>query len=112
MKISKKIRNVKWCKSILLKYTEIEKELKEITGNKIIIVSGSKEYIELINKKIQKIIQKNKREEIKILNCYEVSAFNQNIREVLDKHDLILNTSGERQIEEVFDGYKKKEKVI
>ena len=34
-------------------------------------------------------------------------SFNENIKEILDKHDLTFNTSGEHRIEEVFEGYKK-----
>ena len=42
---------------------------------------------------------------IKIINCYEVEDFNINIKEILGKHDKILNTSGEKNIAEVFEGY-------
>lgn len=110
--ISEKIKQIKWCNNLSLKHIEIEKQLEKISGRKTIIVSGSKEYIENINNNLEIYISNNKNAQIKILNCYEVSAFNQNIKEVLDKHDLILNTSGERQIEEIFDGYEKKKKVI
>lgn len=34
-------------------------------------------------------------------------SFNENIKEILDNHDLIFNTSGEHIIEDVFEGYKK-----
>ena len=42
---------------------------------------------------------------IKIVNCYEVTEFNTNIKEILDEHDKILNTSGEKEKGEVFEGY-------
>ena len=45
---------------------------------------------------------------ITIINCYEVMQFNNNVKEILDKHDKILNTSGEMEIEKVFEGYVKK----
>ena len=31
--------------------------------------------------------------------------------EILDAHDKILNTSGEKEISEVFEGYEKQKKV-
>lgn len=31
--------------------------------------------------------------------------------EILDAHEQSLNTSGEKQIEEVFEGYRKGEKI-
>ena len=46
-----------------------------------------------------------KEKEITLVNCYEITQFNENIREILDIHDKILNTSGEKNIEEVFAGY-------
>lgn len=48
---------------------------------------------------------------IKVINFYEVLEFNYNITEILDEHDKILNTSGEKEINEVFEGYEKK-KII
>ena len=49
--------------------------------------------------------------EITIVNCYEIIEFNGSINEILDSHDKILNTSGEKEIEEVFDEYKRTEKI-
>jgi len=46
--------------------------------------------------------------EFNIINCYEVTQFNDNIKNVLDKHDLIINTAGIHPIEEVFAGYEKR----
>lgn len=37
--------------------------------------------------------------------------FNDNIKEILDKHGKIFNTSGEHDIEEIFEGYNKDEKL-
>ena len=47
------------------------------------------------------------KENLKIINCYEVTEFNNDIVNILDDHDKILNTSGEKEIAEVFDGYQK-----
>ena len=37
--------------------------------------------------------------------------FNGSIVEILDEHDKILNTSGEKEITEVFTDYNRKEKI-
>ena len=42
---------------------------------------------------------------MKLINCYEVSEFNFNMQDILHNHDKILNTSGEKEIHEVFEGY-------
>ena len=44
---------------------------------------------------------------MKIINCYEIIEFNGSITEILDKHDKILNTSGEKEIKEIFTDYEK-----
>ena len=45
------------------------------------------------------------------MDCYEIIEFNGSINEILDKHDKILNTSGEKEIEEVFGEYQRKQKI-
>lgn len=107
--IKKQIKAIKWNINTNLKYTEIEKTLKQGKGETTILVSGKKDYIEKVNKSLEKYGKNNKKQTIKIINCYEVSNFNKNIKEVLDSHDTILNTGGERPIEEVFEGYQKEE---
>ena len=75
----------------------------------IIFISGSKNYIDLANKNVDKWISKNvdklQQRKLKIINCYEVTEFNSSIHEILNAHDKILNTAGEKFIYEVFDGY-------
>ena len=108
-KIKNKIQNIKWASTKAIKYSTIEKELRKYPDDNIILVTGKREHIENINKSIEKYIKNNKIQNIKIINCYEVSGFNKNIREVLDCHDKILNTAGEKQINEVFNNYTKKD---
>ena len=49
-----------------------------------------------------------KNSSINIINCYEVEDFNNNLKSILEKHDFILNTSGEHEIGEMFAGFNKK----
>lgn len=107
-----KILNINWKDTDIRKF-HIEKilkrELTEEKNNLDIIVYGSEKYINFVNDNIIKYIEKNnkiiKKKYIKIINCYTVNDFNENIKEILDTHDIMFNTSGEHKIEEIFDGY-------
>lgn len=113
----KEITKINWKQNKIIKYKETEKYLdKAISKSKeiIILVNGTNEYINTVNTNIYNYIHKNIRKltskgnKIKIINCYEVMQFNYNINTILDSHDKVLNTSGEKEIEEVFEGYQRK----
>ena len=81
--------------------------------NITIMVNGTKKFIDNIGKNIERWTEQNKSvSNIKIINCYEITEFNYNITEILDEHDKILNTSGEREKQDVFEGYEKGKKII
>lgn len=109
----KKILEIDWKNSQGLKYIEIDNKLEEFINEKnstnIIFINGSKNYIDFVNQNVEKWIYKNvdkvKNIKFKIVNCYEVTEFNSNIKEILDVHDKILNTSGEKEISDIFEGY-------
>lgn len=114
IKNKENILKINWTNLNTEKYSEIEERLeKEIAKDteNIILVNGSKKYLENNNANIQKWLQKTKAKNIKIINFFEVTVFNNHIMEILDKHDKVFNTSGEKEIEEVFEGYKKGEKI-
>ncbi len=107
-----KILNINW-KDTDIRKSSIERilktELTEEKNNLDIIVYGSEKYINFVNDNISKFISKNGKtlgeKNIKIIDCYTVNDFNENIKEILDNHDVMFNTSGEHKIEEIFDGY-------
>lgn len=106
----KKILEINWKENNENKYLNVEKLLKSrIIKNKenIIIINGSKEYIEMANEFIKKFVEKNAKKyydtTIFIMDFYEVGTFNDSIAEILDNHEIIFNTSGEHKIEEVFE---------
>jgi len=104
----KRILEINWNKEKVYQY---KKTHRDIT-TEIIIISGNKSFIDKINKNIQKYLRKIiKDRNVIILNCYEVLEFNQNIDEILNLHDKVLNTSGEKEIDEVFDGYQCKRDI-
>lgn len=109
-----KILDLNWKDTKVQKYSNIEKDIKcDLENNKemILLISGSKDYISKTNKIIDKILDKNNKfrnKKVTIINCYEVIDFDDNIREILDLHDFIINTSGIHRVEEVFEDYQKK----
>ena len=86
----------------------LEKIIKNSKKEKVIIVNGNKEFIEDVNIHIEKYIKNIDELNIKIVNCYEITQYDGSINEILDSHDKVLNTSGEKEIYEVFEDYKKK----
>ena len=111
-----KLLEINWKQSVAQKYTEVGSKLNIIAKSNekyIILVNGRKNFIDVVNKHIDKWLKKNTKvkQEIKIINCYEITDFNYNITEILDSHDRIINTSGEKRIDEVFEDYKKEGKI-
>ena len=104
------ILNINWKNTDIKKYINIEKTLKEIINpykENIIIISGNRQYINETNKILSNFLKRNIYEKITVINFYKVLEFEDNIREILDIHDYIINTSGIHQIEDVFEEYKK-----
>ena len=104
----KEILEIRWTNVNSKKYGDIEELLeKEIckTKDNIILINGCQDYIEKNNKNIEKWVNKSGEKKIKIINLFEVTEFNHNIMEILNAHDRILNTSGEKEISDVFEGY-------
>ena len=112
LKNEKKILDIVWKKTNGIKYAEFKNKMKEIKKEEVlnlIFINGNKNYIDMTNKNIEKFLKDNlkkyKEVNIKIIDCYEVSEFNVNMQEILHSHDKILNTSGEKEICDVFEGY-------
>lgn len=105
LKNKEKILSLNWCK------TEETKNVFSNVGEHqelIILINGNKDFIEKQNKKLTRYLQTHLIKcPIKIVNCYEIIEFNGAISEILDGHDKILNTSGEKEITEVFEDYQK-----
>ena len=100
-----KIRNINWKKS-LYQENVIKEKLENNIENLYIIINGDNEYVEKINEKVERINEKYQKN-VTIIDCYEVLQVNQEINKILNNHDKILNTSGEKEISEVFQGYQK-----
>lgn len=120
LKNEEKILKIDWKNTNGKKYDDVLNKLEKITEENnitnIILINGGKTYIDFVSNNIEKVLKKlnvkSKKISIKIINCYEVSDFNGNIKEILDEHHRILNTAGEKNIEEIFEGYSRKEGKI
>lgn len=106
LKNTEKILKINYKKNEIINYKIIEKSMDKIIKNKeiIIINNGEDKDIENTNKYIEEYLQKNKIENknIKIINCYEVSDIRTSMDEILSKYKIMLNTSGEKNVEELF----------
>lgn len=94
-----KIKNIKWNKNLLS-----EEQISEIR-NKTILIKGSLEYIEDINKLVN-----GKRN--KIVNCYDFEDFEKNSQTILETHEAILNTTGVKKIPEIFQVHKRLNSIL
>lgn len=105
------ILNINWNSMQNIKNEEIEKIIDNSKENNTIIINGSNTYIKNANKAIEKYLQMKreaiKDKKIKIINCYKVTSLATDLDSILKLHDKVLNTTGEKKIEEVFEGYKK-----
>ena len=105
-----KILNINW-KETDIKESAINKYVREKlmeNQNLDIIVYGSENYINNAGKIIDEIVDGNVKKnskKIKIIDCYSINDFNENLKEILNNHNIMFNTSGEKKIEDVFKGY-------
>ena len=112
LKNEQKILNINWKKTNGIKYSELQskmRKLKKCSTLNVVFINGNKNYIDMTNSNIEKFLKDNatrfKHVNIKIIDCYEVGEFNLNMPEILNSHDKVLNTSGEKEICDVFEGY-------
>ena len=84
-----KLKRIDWTEN-----TASEKEILDIK-NKTVIVKGSYDYINKVNKCLNDKVNK-------VINCFELNIFEENSREILKCHDYILNTSGIKKISDMF----------
>lgn len=101
----KQIQTIGWEKT---SKKEIKNKIQEQENGNNIIIIGKEDYIENTNKIIE---NKVKTGEVNVIDCYEVMEFNNNMENILKNHEKIINTSGEKTVEESFEGFNKKEAI-
>lgn len=111
LKNEEKMKQINWKPTNGYKYEVVSQILDEEKEKaQVIFLCGNKDFIEKSRQNIEKWYDTREKVQIKMIDCYEVTEFNCHIQEILDAHDKILNTSGEREIVDVFEGYQRKEK--
>ncbi len=108
----KDLLNIDWNNKGICTYEEMEEIFQKTFNNEnkiSIIVNGTKEYIEEVNNNLNELFKNSQTNKlIKIINCYDITKLDEDIKFILKTHDVILNTSGEKAISEVFEGYEKR----
>ena len=84
------ILELNWKNDDLKKFKEISKYSKE-NKNMIIFVKGKQNYIENVNKNIEKWVEN--KDNIKVIDCYEFFEVENKIDDIAEKYDKILGTS-------------------
>ena len=95
----KQIQTIGWEKT---SQKEIKNKIQEQENGNNIIIIGKEDYIENTNQIIE---NKVKTGEVNVIDCYEIMEFNNNMENILKNHEKIINTSGERTVEESFEGF-------
>ena len=90
-----KILNLNWKNKNLEELKNI-KNSKTKAQNIIIFIKGEEKYINKINQEIEEFLPENK--DIKIVNCYSIEEVGENMEDILAKHQKILKTAGEQEI--------------
>lgn len=92
------ILKIDWKNNDLSKFKKIKKDIEE-KKDIIIFIKGKENYIKNINENIEKWIDKNSN--IKIIDCYDMEEISENLDEVMDQYKMILNTTGEKEIDKI-----------
>lgn len=94
-KVNLSRKKKKGLKAINWDKTKLSYEQVESIKDEIVLVNGSYDFIKEVNRFLS---EKNR----KIINCFNLETFENNSREILEGHDKILNTLGEKEISEMF----------
>ena len=92
------ILKIDWKNNDLSKFKKIKKDIEE-KKDIIIFIKGKENYIKNINENIEKWIDKSS--DIKIIDCYDMEEISENLDEVMDQYKMILNTTGEKEINKI-----------
>lgn len=66
------------------------KDIKKINSNSVVIVNGTKSFIEKINKKIE-TVQKNNNSPIELVDCYMFDEIKDKMYEIRNQYDGVIN---------------------
>lgn len=95
---AKEILNIGWNKN------DLENIEKSIENKDCILIAGTVEYIKHANSLIKEIISTERN--VTIIDCYDINECEPNIKQILNEHESVLNTAGEKQKEEYITNIK------
>ena len=95
-----KILKLNWNNNDLEKFRTISENVKN-QDEIIIFVKGKENYINNVNKNIEKWIENNVNS--KVINCYDIQEIGSEINRIMENYGTILSTSGEKAMSIVFD---------
>lgn len=93
-----KILNINWKNDDLSKIRKIKKTI-ESEKETTIFIKGKENYIKNINENIEKWTKEN--EKIKLIDCYDLEEISNNLDDIMDKYNVVLGTTGEKQIQKI-----------
>lgn len=91
-----KILNLNWNNNDLEKFRMISENVKN-KEQTIIFVKGKENYINNVNKNIEKWIKNDVNS--KVINCYDIQEIGSEMNRIMENYGTILSTSGEKAIE-------------
>lgn len=83
---------------------EIQQKIDRVINHENIVIINNGSKIEEISDYIEQYLMKNQiaNKKIKIVNCYEVLELKTNMENKIEEYKIILNTSGEKSVEELY----------
>ena len=97
--MKEELKNVSWKKS-----STDNTESIDINENDIFFIVGSNYFIDKYIKKLEK----EKSKIFSIISCFDVTQEQNNIKDILKQNEYILNTMGEKSINDIFKEEKKR----
>lgn len=97
-KTKEKILELNWENDDLNKFKIIKRNIEQ-EEDILIFIKGKLNYIKNINKNLEKWIKNS--DSVKIVDCYDMSEVGQDIDEIMSNYKIVLNTSGEKEIEKL-----------
>lgn len=94
----KEILKIDWKNNDLNKFKIIKNRI-ETEKEMVIFIKGKENYIQNINKNIEKWTEKINN--VKIIDCYDMEEISEKLDEIMEQYKMVLNTTGEKEINKI-----------
>lgn len=89
------IMKLNWKSNDLEKFKKIKDKTNQ-NKNIVIFIKGKENYINNVNKNIEKWTSQNNK--VKIIDCYDIEEIGENTDKIMEKYVKVLRTTGEKDI--------------